>query len=63
MLESFRTLFVNRAFICVMLVYLFSQLAIQFVQNNLFLWCKCVDVVRVSVSLGVSHGREHQGAL
>lgn len=41
-LQSLLSMVRNRAFICVMLVYLFSQLAIQFVQNNLYLWTKYV---------------------
>lgn len=40
--EGFMTMVRNRAFVCVMLVYLSSQLAIQFIQNNLFLWTKYV---------------------
>lgn len=38
--ESFVTIITNRAFVCVTIIYLFSQLAIQFVQNNLILYIK-----------------------
>jgi GPH family glycoside/pentoside/hexuronide:cation symporter len=40
--ESFLTMITNRSFVCVTLIYLFSQLAIQFVQNNLILYIKYV---------------------
>lgn len=40
--NSFKAMVTNRAFICVMVIYLLSQLAIQFVQNNLFLYIKYV---------------------
>ncbi len=40
--QSFVTMVTNRSFVCVTLIYLFSQLAIQFVQNNLILYIKYV---------------------
>jgi GPH family glycoside/pentoside/hexuronide:cation symporter len=40
--ESFKTMITNRGFVCVTLMYLCSQLAIQFVQNNLILYIKYV---------------------
>lgn len=41
-LESLKTMLTNRSFVCVTLIYLFSQVAIQFIQNNLFLFIKYV---------------------
>jgi Na+/melibiose symporter-like transporter len=38
--ESFVTIVTNRSFVCVTVIYLFSQLAVQFVQNNLLLFIK-----------------------
>ena len=40
--ESLKTMLTNRGFVCVTLIYLTSQLAIQFVQNNLILYIKYV---------------------
>ena len=40
--KGFKVMLTNKAFICIMLIYLFSFLTLQFVQNNLLLYIKYV---------------------
>ena len=40
--EGVKKMVKNKAFMCVMLMFLFAQLSIQFIQNNLILFCKYV---------------------
>ena len=42
LLKGLKAMLKNKAFLCVMLVYFFSQVALQFIQNNLLLYCKYV---------------------